>query len=340
MKKIFFFIILIVITSFNLCYADFSKVGTAAAQFLKIGVGARALGMGETFVALANDASSLYWNPAGLVNLASTSLAVSHSLWFADISHDFLGVAFPLGANNMMGVSVIALNTSEQEVTTVEQPDGTGVFYDVSDIAIGLTYARALTDRFSTGLTVKYVQQNAYNESAKTVAIDLGTHLKTGFHGMAIAMSMTNYGGSLRLEGRDLIALTDIDRDIQGNYQVDTRLKTESWPLPLNFRVGIAMDIAGPGDSFFRMGNNRLTLAVDGVHPNDNVERVNLGSEYAWNETIFARAGYKINYDLEKWTFGGGLKFDFGPHIMHFDVALVDFGDLGKVTRFSAEMSF
>jgi len=340
MKNKIIIVIILCLAISSVTFADFSKVGTAAAQFLKIGIGARAMGMGETFVAVANDASTLYWNPAGLTNLSKISLVGSHSQWLADISHDFIGITFPWGRSNVVGISATALNVPEQEVTTVSQPDGAGIYYDVTDIAIGLSFARALTDRFSTGLTVKYVQQNAYNETANTLAIDLGTYLHTGYHGLKIAMCMSNFGGRLQLDGRDLIILSDIDQENPGNYLADARLKTETWPLPLNFRVGIAMNLVGSSEAFVVSQSNRFTLAIDGNHPKDNTERVNLGGEYAWQETVFARIGYKINYDVEKWAFGAGLKFPIGQQKMGLDYALVDFGDLGKVSRFSLEIIF
>jgi len=337
MKKLI--ILLIVITIQAASFAgDFSKVGTAAAQFLKIGVGARAMGLGGSFTALANDVSTLYWNPAGITNLRGFSFAVTHTEWFANISHDFAGVVYSLSSSDIIALNVIALNTGEQEVTTVTQPEGTGVYYDVSDLAIGLSYARTLTDRFSVGLTVKYIQQNLYNESANTFAVDIGTFLRTGFHDLVIAMNMSNFGGGMQLEGRDLITLTDINNQVSGNYNPDAQLKTEPWPLPLIFRVGIALDLVGGNDPIIRSENNRFTLAIDGVHPNDNTEKVNIGGEYAWNENIFARLGYKINYDVETWTFGVGLKFNIGSNQVGFDYALVDFNDLGKVSQISLEL--
>lgn len=340
MKKILFILLIFSFFSIQPCRSEFSKVGTAAAQFLKIGNGARAMGMGESFVAVANDASTLFWNPGGLTNISRVSLIVSHSKWFADINHDFAGIIFPLGRNSVVGVSAIALSAPEQEVTTISQPDGAGIFYDAGDIAIGLSYARELTDRFSTGLTVKYIQQNAYNETANTLAIDIGTYLKTGYHGLTIGMCMSNFGGRLQLDGRDLIILSDIDSDLAGNYQVDSRLKTESWPLPLNFRVGMAIDLLGGVHSFFPVNAHRFTLAIDGNHPKDNVERVNIGGEYSWRENLFVRAGYKVNYDVEKWAFGAGLKLKLGQQLLAVDYAYVDFNDLGKVSRFSLEMNF
>jgi len=339
MKKLITLIFLVTFQVVNFG-GGFSKVGTTAAQFLKIGVGARAMGLGGSFTALANDVTSLYWNPAGITNINNFSLAVSHSEWFADISHDFAGVVLPLSTSDIIAINVVALNTGEQEVTTVIQPEGTGVFYDVSDLSIGLSYARALTDRFSVGLTVKYIQQNLYNESASTFAVDIGTTLRTGFHDLIIAMSLSNFGGNMKLEGRDLITISNINNQDSRGYNPDARLKTEPWPLPLMFRVGIAMDLIGGSDPFIDSEMNRFTMAIDGVHPNDNTEKVNIGGEYAWNETVFARLGYKINYDVEKWTFGVGVKVDFGTQQAGFDYALIDFRDLGKVSQFSLELNF
>ena len=339
MKKIFLVLIILSLpaTSFS---GDFSKVGTAAAQFLKIGVGARAMGMGETFVAVANDASSLYWNPSGMTNISALSVNVSHSQWFAELFHNYAGIVIPFGEHDAIGVSVISLTTHEQEVTTVEKPDGTGIFYNVNDIAIGISYARPLTDRFSVGVTAKYIQQDAYNESANTLALDVGTYLRTGFHDLVIGMCVSNFGGNMQLEGRDLIALADINKQISGEYNPDSRLKTEPWTLPLNFRVGIAMNIVGGSDPFFQSESHRFQLALDGNHPNDNNERINVGGEYSWNETVYARLGYKINYDIEKWTYGAGVKLNIGTQQVGFDYALVDYNDLGKVSRLSVELGF
>lgn len=338
MRKIIALIFIVILPSY-IYGGGFSKVGTSVAQFLKIGIGARPAGMGETFAAVSNDVSALYWNPAGITNLNSLSVGVSHSQWFAQIYHNYAGFVIPISESDALGISAISLTTNEQEVTTVSQPEGTGVFYNVSDIAIGLSYARNLTDRFSVGLTFKYIQQDAYNTSANTIAIDLGTYLKTGFHNLIIAMCVSNFGGNMQLEGRDLIILADINKGFPGEYNPDARLKTESYPLPLNFRVGLSMDIVGGIEPLIPSEDHRFLLAIDGNHPNDNLERLNIGGEYSWNDAFFARLGYKINYDVEKWTFGAGVKLNLGTQNIRFDYAFVDYYELGNVSRFSVELS-
>jgi len=194
--------------------------------------------------------------------------------------------------------------------------------------------------KLSVGVTAKYIQQDAYNESANTFALDIGTYLRTGFHNLVIAMCVSNFGGSMQLEGRDLITLADINKGVSGDYNPDARLKTEPWPLPLNFRIGVAMDILGGNDPLFEAVDHRVTMAIDGNHPNDNNERLNIGGEYSWQEAFFVRAGYKINYDVEKWTFGAGVKLNVGSQQVSFDYALVDYYELGKVSRFSLELRF
>jgi len=339
MKRLAIVVMIIFLPIESYC-GGFSKVGTAAAQFLKISAGARPMAMGETFVAVANDVSTLYWNPAGMTNIDRMSIGASHTQWFAEIFHNYAGMVIPLSEDDGFGISVLSLSTNEQEVTTVEQPEGVGVFYSVNNFAIGLSYARKLTEQFSVGVTAKYIEEDLYNESANTLALDIGTYLITGFHNLVIAMCVSNFGGNMQLEGRDLIQLADINKNISGEYNPDARLKTEPYSLPLNFRVGVSMDIFGNKDALFNSSDHRWTLAIDGNHPNDNVERLNFGTEYSWSEMIFARLGYKYNYDVENLTFGAGAKFTVSGQTISLDYALVDYNDLGKVSRISLELGF
>jgi hypothetical protein len=320
---------------------DFSKVGTSAAQFLKIGAGSRGAAMGDAFVAVATGVDALAWNPSGIAGTGSVAVAASHAKWFADISHNFAGLVVPLGDDQALGLSVIQLGAPEQEVTTIDKPDGAGVYYDVSDLALGLTYARRLTNRFSVGVTAKYIQQTAFNESANAFAVDIGTTLETGFHGLVIGMSLANFGSNMRLEGRDLLSVSNPSAAIAaGAYGPNSHLTTEEWPLPLYFRIGVAMDVVGGRDPFVVSDQHRVTIALAGDHPNDNVERGSVGAEYGWSETLFLRAGYKINYDVEKWTFGAGVAVAPGEQKVTFDFALVDYGDLGKTSRFTVGVQF
>jgi hypothetical protein len=319
---------------------DVNKAGTSSAQFLKIGIGARAMAMGGAFGALVDDASAMYWNPAGLVGVQRVAFFGSHLEWFADITHDFAGLAVPVGDNNVLGLSATLLNMGEIEITTIQEPRGTGLFYDASDVAVALSYARRLTDRFSVGLTGKFVYESIYNETASTFALDIGTRLETPFKGLKIGMHFSNFGGKLRLDGRDLIRAHDPNPRNTRNSGVESKLATEPWELPVNFRVGIALDIMGEQNAFITSAANRLTFAADGNHPNDGPETGNFGLEYSWRNTIYGRAGYRYNYDLEDLTYGGGLQIPLAKARLRLDYALAAFGELDDVHYFSFGFEF
>jgi len=318
-----------------------TKAGTSAAQFLKIGVGARAQALGGAFAAVSHDASSIYWNPAGIASIDEITWSGSHTQWFAEITHQFTAIVVPISRSAALGFSATLLTMDEEEITTIDQPSGTGLFWDASDLAIGVSYATQLTDRFSIGLTGKYISQKIFNESASTYALDVGTMLDTGFHGVVIGMSFTNFGGDLQLEGRDLIRAYDPNPANSRNDDVDSRLHTEPWPLPVNFKVGLALDLVGnEADNFFQMKNHRLMLAMDANHPNDAAENLRFGLEYTLYDMISFRGGYMTNDDLAQFTFGAGLDVDVNRKSFRIDYALASYGELENVNYISFGFGF
>lgn len=315
-----------------------SKVGTTSADFLSIEVGARPLAMGGAFVAMSDDATALYWNPAGIARLDRSEAIFNHADWLVQSNFDYGGIVLQLGDSGALGFSFTSLSVGEMEVRTIVLPEGTGERFDSSDMALGLSYARNLTDRFSIGFTGKYIRQQIWHMSAGAMAFDIGTLYTTRLNGMRIGMSISNFGTKMRLEGRDTIVQHDIDPTKAGNNdKIRAHLDTEKWSLPLMFRVGVAMEL-------MQTSANRLTVAVDAMHPNDNVEAVNLGAEYSLGDIVFLRAGYKSLFmtdSEEGLTLGAGLAYRFfGRARVYLDYAYADFGVLDNVQRFSAAISF
>lgn len=307
---------------------NFNNNGTRAAQFLKFPVGARAIGMGESYAAVANDASALYWNPGGIGRLQKVEAHLTHANYLLDINHNFAGLVVPTAAGNL-GFSAAVMSMGDEPVTTLADPDGeSGVSWSASSFALGFTFSRALTDRFAAGITAKYIEERLFNSSAKTVAIDIGSLYETGWRGLKIGMAMTNFGGKMKLSGRDL-TLREVDANpfVDGNIGQAADLQVSSWPLPLNFRVGIAFDL-------LRHGANALIIASDFNHPTDAEERMQVGAEYSFMNRFFLRGGYKFNYDEESFTVSGGVQFSS----FAFDYAYRDFGILGSVPAFSLNL--
>lgn len=315
-----------------------TKVGTTAAPFLGIAVGARALGMGGAFVAVANDATSLYWNPAGIARLSRYEVVLLHTDWISDLSFDFVGMVFPLGNAGALGVQTAILSMGEMEVTTEKYQDGTGLFFDASDLALGVSYAFSLTNRFSIGFTGKYIQQKIWHESAEGMAFDIGTIYTTPFHGMRIAMAISNFGTDMQMQGKDMVVLYDPDPIKEGNNaEIMAELRTDKWPLPLNLRVGAAMELLEQQDHV-------LTAAISAQHPNDNTESVNIGAEYWYQRMLALRAGFKslfLKDSEEGLTLGIGfvppLRAGFG---LHLDFAYEDFSRLGSIYKYSISVDF
>jgi long-subunit fatty acid transport protein len=149
------------------------RAGISTAQFLKIGVGGRASAMGDAFVAVANDVSALYWNPAGLSQFQDNQVMFSHNEWVVDINHDFVGAVYHLDDANTFGVSLTALSMDEMKVTTEYAPFGTGEFFGFSDIGLAVSYSRKMTEQFSFGGTVRYIEETLDVLKMRGVMIDL-----------------------------------------------------------------------------------------------------------------------------------------------------------------------
>ncbi len=333
MKKI----ILIFLISFGCLFAQ-SKVGSTAAPFLNVAIGARPISMGGAFSATANDVSALYWNPAGVSRIEGSEALFSYSSWFADISYNWSGAALNLGGMGTLGLSVTYLDYGEMEITTLAEQDGTGQMFDANDLALALSYAYNLTDRFSVGGSAKYIQQRIWNSSASTVAFDLGVLYYSDIYGIRIGASISNFGSEMTLSGKDLLVQHDIDQQIDGNNdEILASLKTDSYPLPLLFRIGLAADIIDLEDHVF-------TIAVDALHPNDNDESLNVGAEYVLYDLIALRGGYKslfLDNSEEGLTFGIGLKYTFAPGLgLYFDYAYQEFGVLDNTQHFTLGLRF
>ncbi len=310
-----------------------NKVGTTAAPFLGIAAGPRAVGMGGAFTAVANDPSALYWNPAGISRTGKTAFLLEHTNYLVGTSFNFFAGVVAIDENDAIGLSVTDLDYGRSEVTTVSEPNGTGETWSASDWAIGLTYSRNLTDRFSIAGTGKMIMQNIWNESATGFAVDAGVLYITPFNNMKIGMDIANFGTDMRMGGTDLLVSYDPAPSMAGNNKnIPAEYYTNSYPLPLFFRVGLAMDV-------IHSRENRLTLAADAIHPSNEVQSMNVGAEYAWDNLLFVRAGYKslfIPNSQEGLTLGLGIRYEINMHlIIKLDYGYENFGLLKNLQEFS-----
>ncbi|MBN2070857.1 MAG: PorV/PorQ family protein [Candidatus Krumholzibacteriota bacterium] len=288
----------------------FEKVGTYAAPFLKIGPSARAAGMGNAFTAIADDATAIYWNPAGMVEINRTQVTLNSTLWPADIDVYFVGAVFTTPyLPGTFGISARALVMDPQVERTIYMPEGTKRFFDAGDMSFGLSYATYFTDKFSAGFTGHFIHMGLADKSVETMAFDFGLIYRIGIQGMRLGMMIQSLGGEVDFDDR-------------------------SSKMPTLFKVGLSMDA-------YRRGMHAVLAAGEFSHPSDNKERMNVGMEYVFNQFFYLRSGYNINYDTSKLGWGVGFRVDTSQTSdLGFDYAWEDLDYLGSTHRVTLNFSY
>jgi long-subunit fatty acid transport protein len=307
---------------------DFKKVAQAGMSWLSIPIGARGAALGNAYVAIANDASSVFWNPAGLAFTDGIHAFFNQTRWIADININAGVASYDAGSIGVFGLSFLAMDWGTLEGTRrANNEQGfveTGSF-SPSDWLIGLTYARQISNSFSIGGTVKYISENLgsnmigsfddpkeYTAEMDVLAFDFGTTYFTGYKDLRFAMSLTNFSR-------------------------EPKYVSESFSLPLTFKFGVAMDMTR---IWQEESQHVLTLAIDAMHPRDYTERVHVGAEYSFRNMLFLRGGYKTNYDEQDVSLGGGVHYTFGEITLGLDYSYVMFTNFDAVHMFSFDFVF
>lgn len=306
-------------------HSALKKAAQTGLQFLKVDVGARAAAMGGAFMMVGNDANALFYNPAGIAKMnASFDLLANRTQWIAGISYIAVGCVKNLGSWGSIGISFITSDYGDIYGTRLSGSDKgyeeTGNV-NVGAYAVGIAYAKQLTDKFTVGGQIKYAYQHlgenlfSNNETAKNqvsgLAYDFGTMFYPGFKSFRLGMSIRNFSPQFK-------------------YQ------QYAFQLPLTFVLGFAMDVL----DFTGRHDNSLIVAVDAIHPRDYTERIHVGAEYLLMNMFAFRVGYKFNYDEESFTAGLGFEKKVGGLQIKLGYAYSDFGVFDNVNRISFGCSF
>ncbi len=301
----------------SLVYSQ-AKVGTTGLNFLELGVSARAMGMAEAFTAGVTDASAVYYNPAGLPYVYGKEVMFTHISMPAGINYEFAAMVFPMESfNGVVGIGVYSLNTGDILYTDYFYLMGADnnndkQYFSAGDFAFSVSYGRFLTDKFSIGITAKFIHEGLELETTSGWAADVGTCYNSGYRNFKIGMAITNFG-------------PDFKYDIANARQ---------FPLPMNFKFGASIDL-------LNSDSHLLILGADGNHPADNLEKYNFGAEYWFQDKFSLRIGERFNYDSDGLTAGAGLRLPVGEEIeLAVDYAYQDFGYLTQVHRFSIGLGF
>ncbi len=330
MKRVYIFLVILLI-ALPLTVFGIERVGTTAFQFLKLPVGVRGIGMGNAFVAGAADASAVYWNPAGLGWATnSREVMLAHINLPADIKYDNIAFLLPISSTvGTFALSASVLSLDDILVRTAENPEGNGSYVTASDIALGLSYARQISDRFTFGGTVRYIREDLADYISSNVSFDAGLQYRTDFRSMRLGMLIQNFGPDAGFDGQFLDLRTSA-----GTSGRPASRSFEKAPMPITFKFGVMADLATMagvdlGESL--KGN----IAAQFEHPSDAQERVNSGVELMINERFALRGGYNFNYDSDRFTLGFGVNVPMGSqNKLNLDYAYADQGDLTDTSSF------
>ena len=281
------------------------NAGTRAMTFLKIGVGAEAIGMGESQVAVTDDLYASYWNPAGLAKLQEPQLALMHNEWFAGINHEFVGVALPFKNIGTLGASASFLSFGE--IQGRDQEGNETTIFRPYDLAVIFSYARSFGSSIAFGANAKFLREQIADETGTGIAFDLGGLYNFSDMPLALGINVQHLGPRV----------TFIE---------------EAFGLPVTIRLGAA----------YKLWNEAFVLTTDVIRPADNDITVGVGAGYTIGNILQLRSGYKYQLGGNDLGAISGLTGGFGLTLLRFqiDYALVPFGVLGLTHRFSLVANF
>lgn len=306
------------------------KLAQTGMKFLSVSTDARISALGDAGTALEGNSALIFYNPAGLGFLKGfADASLGQVNWIADMKYVHGTAAFnPVnGLYGVLGVSVLSADYGDLN-ETIRDPGEKGYsdlgVFNPGAIAFGVSYAKALSDQFSVGGNIKYVNQDlgsnivGFNSegglkkkdySENVFAFDFGILYRTGFKSLNFGMCIKNFSEEVKYED-------------------------ESFQLPLTFKIGLAMNIFDIY-SVLNKENHALMLSVDAVHPRDYYEQINFGLEYLFQKTFALRMGYSTPNDEHGFSAGVGLQQRYQNYMIALDYAYTPFGVFDDVHRFS-----
>ena len=289
--------------------AQYQRPGSSTAQFLDIGVSARAEAMAGAYISVAEGSESCYYNPAALSRVKQFSAQFSYTKWFAGIKHEYFSLARKLGRTHTLAFSATALHTDEMIVRTPLQPDGTGETFFAGNYRAGLSFSKELTNHVSLGMTANYIRLYLYQDFVQNAfAGDIAVLYDVGVRNLRFGFGIYNFGSSVTYVH-------------------------ESYPLPTSFAFGLSMDA-------LELPGQKLLISVAARKPNDGAPTGSVGTEYSMMDILFLRGGYYIDDLVRTFSLGTGIRLNWGSHSLQLDYSFNEFRALGGSQRFGLVILF
>jgi hypothetical protein len=313
--------------------AQVRKAGLNAATFLKVGVGARNVGLGSASNSITEDVGQMFWNPAGIaLRTEQLQATFSYNKWIADLNHNAFGVSYKLGDVGTVGIGVIMFGVkgipayrdiAPPALISQQIDQASSSSYDYQDIALQATFAKQFSDQLSLGVTAKYISETLDDMTKGAFAVDLGSIYTIGslsniIYDWKISARLSNMGSGIKY------------------YDVES-------PIPITFGVGTSFKLLKDEKA------GDLLIAVDAIKPQDSPQLFYVGGEYTFGGFLSVRGGYKLNYSgaedngtsarapikqsIEGLSVGGGVRVEVDGYLLRFDYAMTQMDILDAVHR-------
>ncbi len=281
------------------------RAGLSALSFLKNDLSPVSFAMASASVANKGNLYSSENNPAALVQIKSSGIAISNLSVGAGIHQSFLASGFTLDDGSVIGFNVNSLNAGAMEIRTEFEPNGTGQLFYANNTALGMNYARKLSQNFSIGIGLKYIYEGIASYTNHTITADIGFLYTTDYKDLTFAVVVKNFGGNSQMIGSDLE--TTFNR---------TDVVLNKYTTPSIFKMGFSFV---PYES----KSKKLVASAELNHPSDNAENIRLGGELSFRDLLFTRLGYKLSVQGQNYpTTGIGVKTRLGVHPLYIDYAV------------------
>jgi hypothetical protein len=344
MKKIYSISIaalLLVVFATGIVDAQTRKAGINAAAFLKVGVGARQIGMGSAVTSLNGDVTNVFWNPAGIaLKDDKAQVSFTYNSWIGGLTQNAVAASYKMEGIGTIGIGVMTFGMtgivadrdiypSNAVLQALQIDQATADTYDYMDLLAQVTYSTYVMDRLALGASVKLIHEKIDDMNASAIGFDLGSVYNIGLLDWNIGARISNLGS-------------------------DIKFYDYASPIPLTFSMGTSM-------TPIRIGSNAITFAIDAVKPQDGQQYYYTGMEYNYNNMIFLRGGWKMNYSylglagdgidpgtsqrmgvqtsLEKGSLGAGVRVPMAEYMLSLDYAYTVFTGFSDVHRITLHVS-
>ena len=344
MKKIYSISIaalLLVVFATGIVDAQARKAGINAAAFLKVGVGARQVGMGSAVTSLNGDVTNVFWNPAGIaMKDDKAQVSFTYNSWIGGLTQNALAADYKVEGIGTIGIGVMTFGmtgiVADRDIypgnavlQALQIDQATSDTYDYMDLLAQVTYSTYVMDRLALGASVKLIHEKIDDMNASAIGFDLGSVYNIGLLDWNIGARINNLGSDIKF------------------YDYPS-------PIPLTFSMGTSL-------TPIRVGANAITFAIDAVKPQDGQQHYYTGMEYNYNNMIFLRGGWKLNYSylgmagdgidpgtsirqgvqtsLEKGSLGAGVRVPMSEYMLSLDYSYTVFTTFSDVHRITLHVS-